>query len=132
MVNKKACHSFAQHLQLSSSTHSESIPKSLTWLSWMVTPATTHSTPVTEASLLFLEEVKCVPASGPLPLLFPPPGTLLPKIATELMSSLYSSFSLIIISENCYPPSPISHQPPFLPYFSFLFFFHNNIFMILC
>ena len=40
----------------------------------------THSTPATLASLLDLEYTKLVPASGPLHLLFPPPGTLFPQI----------------------------------------------------
>lgn len=60
--------------------------KSPTWGSWLQP----------QASLLFLAPSRCIPASGPLNLLFPCPGTVvlmyLPPVCTNLSSSLWGVY----------------------------------------
>ena len=79
-----------------------------------------HSTSITTAFLLSLEHDRQAPASGPLPVLFPLPGTFFPSPPTRLILSL-SLLLKCLLSKT----SPGHHINPTLtfgipfPYFHF-------------
>lgn len=99
-----------------------------------------HSAAVTQASSLFLEHAKHIPASRTLHLLFPLSIKFLPQLATWLTLSLHSSLyfydtsskklSLTILSKTSYPP-----YYPRYPYIIFLHRPYHNltyIYMLTC
>lgn len=93
------------------------------------------STPATPASSLFLEYARLAPASGPLHLLSPLPGTLFPQkpawITLLLLSGLYFYASFPVRSSNwAFYLKSLSNltSPSALPY---LFSLYNELWILL-